>query len=417
MLIFFIIIALLIFSAFFSGSETGLTAASRAKIHKLKSEGSKRANKVYNLLKNKDRLITTILLGNNLVNIAASSLATMVALEYFGDEGVFIVTLLLTIIVLVFSEVLPKSYALKNPESVALNVSHIFDILIKILFPITFLIEKFVNLFIKLFKLEKSAIEELMPGEEALKGAIEMHHAEGDVVKEDKNMLGSILDMNKITVYDIMRHRKDMFILDINIPKEDMVKAVLSSNYTRIPLYSEDSDNIIGVIHVKDLMRHINHHCEGKLDNLNITDVMQEPWFVPERTSLKDQLLNFREKHSHFALVVDEYGSLQGLVTLEDILEEIVGEIEDEHDIGSEPIEITEEGKYIIEGSMAIRDLNRELDWNLPTEDAATLAGLIIQESEIIPEENRIFNYFGFTFRILKRENNQLKLIEVMRNL
>jgi Mg2+/Co2+ transporter CorB len=409
-----IIILLLFCSAFFSGSETALTASSRAKIHKLKSEGDKRASRVAKLLKNKDRLISTILLGNNLVNIAASALATALAIEFFGDEGIIYVTIILTLVVLIFAEVLPKTYAFNNAEKVALFVSAIFSLIIKILTPITFVVEGIVKFFIKLFRLDSSeGVANVMHGTEALKGAIELHHEEGDVIKDDKDMLGSILELSNTEVYHSMKHRKDMETIDLSLSSEEIFNKVVASSYTRIPVYDGDQDNIVGILHGKDLMRAFYNDAKGDATKLNIRDVIKEPWFVPDSTKLKDQLLAFKEKHNHFALVVDEYGSLQGLITLEDILEEIVGNIEDEYDIDFHVIEENIDGSYVIDASIPIRDLNREMDWDLPYDDANTIAGLIINTAEIIPQKGQIFNFHGFRFEIIQRKNNQITKVRI----
>lgn len=414
MLVFSFIILLLLFSAFFSGSETGLTGASKAKIHKFKLEGDKRADRVANLLEDKDKLITTILLGNNLVNIAATSLATSLAISYFGDDGVFIVTIVLTFVILIFAEVLPKTYAIKNSEKVALNVSAPFVLITRILSPITWLVEKMVALFTRMFGMKNGeGMEDIMHGTEELKGAIELHHEEGAVIKDDKDMLGSILELSETGVSEVMKHRKDMETIDISLSTADIVNAVLKSQYTRIPVHEGTQDNIIGILHTKTLMKTLNIDCEGDYSKLNIREIMSEPWFVPDTTSLKEQLLNFKEKHSHFALVVDEYGSLLGLVTLEDILEEIVGNIEDEYDIDYHLIEEKTDGSFIIDGSIPIRDLNREMDWNLPSDEATTIAGLIINKAQMIPSKGQVFNFYGFRIKILEKNKNQITKVAI----
>lgn len=414
MLIISFIVMLLIISAFFSGSETGLTGASKAKIHKFKLEGNKKAERVSKLLEDKDKLITTILLGNNLVNIAASALATALAIKYFGDEGIFYVTIILTLVVLVFAEVLPKTYAIKNAEKVALVVSAPFILIIKLLTPVTWVVTLLVQFFTRLFGMKNDeAMEDIMQGSEALKGAIDLHHQEGSVIKDDKDMLGSILELSETEVHEVMKHRTDMHTIDISLPTEEIVNEVLKGQYTRIPIHEKTQDNIIGILHTKTLMRTLNIDCEGDYSKLEIRDIMLEPWFVPETTSLKDQLLNFKEKHSHFALVVDEYGSLLGLVTLEDILEEIVGNIEDEHDIEYHLIEEQTDGSFVIDGSTPVRDINRELEWSLPVDDATTIAGLLINQAEIIPSIGQVFNFLGFRIKVIEKNKNQITRIEI----
>ncbi len=414
MLILSFIFFLLLFSAFFSGSETGLTGIDRAKIHKLKLEGDKKAERVSKLLDDKDKLITTILLCNNLVNIAATSLSTSLAIQYFGDDGVIVVTAVLTLVVLIFAEVLPKTYAIKNSEKVALLVSAPFSFITKILSPFTWFVDILVKFFTKILGMKNDEnMQDIMHGTDALKGAIELHHEEGSVIKDDRDMLGSILDLHKTEVYEIMKHRKDMEYIDISLSTEEIVNQVLKSQYTRIPLYEDNQDNIIGTIHTKTLMRTLNIECGGDYSKLNIREVMSDPWFVPESTTLKEQLINFKEKHSHFALVVDEYGSLLGLITLEDILEEIVGNIEDEYDVEYHLIEEKTDGSFNIDGSIPIRDLNREMDWNLPVDSATTMAGLLINDAQIIPSVGQIFNFYGLRMEVLEKDKNQITRIKV----
>jgi Mg2+/Co2+ transporter CorB len=414
MLILTFIFFLLFLSAFFSGSETGLTGTDRAKIHKLKLEGDKKAQRVSKLLDDKDKLITTILLGNNLVNIAATSLATSLAISYYGDEGVFLVTAILTLVVLIFAEVLPKTYAIKNSEKVALLVATPFILITKILTPFTWFVDTLVKFFTKIFGMKNDeAMEDIMHGTDALKGAIEMHHEEGSVIKDDRDMLGSILELSETEVHEVMKHRKDMETIDISMSNEEIVNMVLKSQYTRIALYENNQDNIIGTIHTKTLMRTLNIECGGDYSKLDVRAIMTDPWFVPATTSLKEQLINFKEKHSHFALVVDEYGSLLGLITLEDILEEIVGNIEDEYDIEYHLIEEKTDGSFIVDGSIPIRDLNREMDWNLPSDDANTIAGLLINDAEIIPSEGQAFNFYDMRIEVLEKENNQIKKLKI----
>jgi Mg2+/Co2+ transporter CorB len=405
---------LMFLSAFFSGSETGLTAVSRAKIHKLEMEGDKKAKMVSNLRKKKDQLISVILLGNNIVNIAGSALATALAIHYYGEEGVLYATLVMTLLILIFAEVLPKSYAFQNAEKVALAVAPIFSFLVKVLSPITRLIGVLVNAAMWLFRIRQG--EGDMAGAEILRGAIELQHMEGTVVKEDRDMLGSILDLGDTEVEDIMVHRRNMMTLDVDLDKKQFINSVLDSQFTRLPVWEETQDNIIGVLHAKELLRAMN--AIEDTNALDIKSILMDPWFVPSSTTLRDQLQAFRERKNHFSLVVDEYGELLGLVTLEDILEEIVGQIDDEHDTeNSSGIIKKEEGvnTYVIEGATTIRDINRELDWNLPDEEASTLAGLIIHEAQRIPNKGQVFQFFDCRFQILKKVNQQIVSIKVTR--
>ena len=403
------IIILLAFSAFFSGSETGLTGASRAKIHNLQVSGNKRAEMVSNLRKDKDRLIGAILLGNNAVNIAASALATTLAIKYFGDDAVLYVTIIMTFLVLIFAEVIPKTYAFRNAEKVALFVAPILTILVKLFSPITKLVQIVGNLFMFLLGIDIKS-EEKSDGTAALRGAIALHHDEGTMVKDDRDMLGSILDLTETEVGEVMLHRKEMKTISIDETPEKIVNYILDSTYTRIPVWKGNPDNIIGIVHSKDLTRALQN---ADITSVKIKEIMKDPWFIPETTNLKDQLKAFKQKQSHFALVVDEYGSLLGLVTLEDILEEIVGEIEDEHDVAIKGISKLSDGAYAVNGNVTIRDLNRELDWNLPDEEASTIAGLVIHEAQLIPDVKQVFNFHGYRFEMLKKQRNQITSIKI----
>ncbi len=411
------IVFLIIISAFFSGSETGLTGSSRAKIHQLKIEGNKRAKMVSRLREEKDNLIGTILLGNNAVNIAASALATKFAIDSFPDDpdsAVLYVTIIMTFIVLVFAEVMPKNYAFRNSEKVALLVAPIFIVLVKIFTPITILVQLFVDILMKIFGFSVQKDDDTMSDTNALRGAIALHHDEGAVVKSDRDMLGSILDLADMEVGEVMLHRKEMETLDKSTPSSEIIKFVLNSRYTRIPVWEDNSDNIIGVLHSKRLMRALKK-TGGNTDNIDIEKLVSTPWFVPETTTLKNQLHAFRQKHNHFALVVDEYGVLLGMVTLEDILEEIVGQIDDEYDASTKIVNKQKDGSYLVEGSVTIRDLNRELDWNLPDEEAATIAGLIIHEAQLIPDVGQVFVFHGYRFEIKSKNRNQITNIRVSR--
>lgn len=402
------IVFLLIFvSGYFSGSETGLTAASRAKIHNLKQSGNKRAAQVERLRNQKERLIGTILLGNNAVNILASALATSVAIKLYGDDGVLYVTIVLTFTILIFAEVLPKTFAFQNPEKVSLLSAPLMSLLVKILSPITAMVQMGVDMLLRGNKVldEDSSLDEL-------RGTIELHHHEGQVIKRDRDMLGSILDLSHTEVKDVMIHRKNIVSMNVQMPALDIISLVLDNRHTRIPVWQDKPENIVGVLHVKALLQTLRSF-EGKIDEIDILEMASEPWFIPETTMLNDQLFRFRQRRNHMAMVVDEYGNLVGLVTLEDILEEIVGHIYDEYDIAAQGIKRIANGKIEVFGEITIRDLNRAMDWSLPDDDAATIAGLVIHHAETIPEEGQQFEFFGFQFLVLKREQNQITRLQM----
>lgn len=406
-----IIFLLLLISGFFSGSETGLTGASRAKIYKLKNEGNRKAAKVLKLREDKENLIGAILFGNNVVNILATSISAGVMIELFGEDGVLYATAIMTALVLIFAEVLPKTYAIQNSEKVALTVSPIFIYLVRLLSPITRFVQFLVNLVLTFFS-PKENDPDHVSGTDALRGAIEMHHDDGSVIKEDKDMLGSILDLPQMDVADVMVHRKNMVTIDINLPIDELIQMVLDSNYTRIPLWEDNPENIVAILHVKNILRAIKAQKKEGTE-IDIKDISYEPWFVPESTSLSKQLHEFRNKRNHFALVVDEYGALQGLITLEDVLEEIVGDINDEHDTSDENLMSEKDGWYVLNGSATIRDINRQFGWNLPDNDATTIAGLIMHESETIPDTGSIFEYHNFIFDIREKDSNQITQVAI----
>lgn len=409
------ILVLLVISFLFSASETALTAASRAKIHKLLLNGNRRAKMVEKLHKNKDDMISALLLGNNMVNIMASAIGTAISIQLFGEgEGIIYATIIMTALVVIFAEILPKTYAFYNPEKVSLIVAPFVVLLVKILAPIVRGIQWLLKNIMELFgiNLKRTQSIEGITGVDALRGAIELHHAEGEVIKHERDMLGSVLDLAEHMVGDIMVHRKNMIFINIDDEPENIIAEILNGFHTRLPVYKENSDNVIGVIHTKNLVRLV-HSKQGTLTKQDIEGLLMKPWFIPTTTKLKDQLIAFRERRSHFALVVDEYGALMGLITLEDILEEIVGQIDDEHDKVFKGVKHDPAGGYMIDGSVSIRDLNRELDWNLPDDKASTIAGLIMHDVKAIPEVGQRFEFHGFRFTILKKHRNQITSIRV----
>ncbi|MEE8332990.1 MAG: HlyC/CorC family transporter [Alphaproteobacteria bacterium] len=406
------IFLLLILSGLFSGSETALTAASQPRMHLLRKEGDQRALMVTQLFADKEKMIGTILLGNNLTNILASALATSVLIAIFGDAGVVYATGAMTMLVLVFGEVLPKTYAFHNADRVALAVAPTFRHVVTVLTPVTMTINAFIRLTLRLFRIDFEAGHEYAAAHEALRGAIDMHRGEAPTVRQERNMLRSILELAEVDVFDVMQHRQDLVAIDSDLPTSQIIEQIVASPYTRIPLWRGEQDNIIGMLHVKELLRIVNQH-RGDLDSIDIDQYASPPWFVPESTSLIDQLQAFRRRREHFALVVDEYGSLMGLVTLEDIIEEIVGDIVDEHDVAPVGVRPQSDGSYLVDGRVTIRDLNRRFDWRLAEDDAATIAGFVIEIARIIPDQGQIFSHKGFRFEIVDRHRNRIALIRI----
>ncbi len=406
------IVVLLLISSFFSGSETALTAASLPRLHQLAKQGNKRAKSVLDLYARKDRLIGAILLGNNLVNILASSLATYVLLLLFGDAGVAYATMAMTLLIVVFAEVLPKTYAIGNADRAALVVAPPVRVIVTLLAPITYTIQWFVRATVKPFGIQLGEEISIDHREEELRGAIDLHEGPDPDIRHERQMLRSILDLDDVEVEEIMVHRRNVTLIDIAEPAGAIVEQALASPYTRIPLYRDDPDNIVGVLHAKALLREL-HARGGQTEDLDILMLAAKPWFIPETTTLLDQLQAFRTRREHFAIVIDEYGAVMGIVTLEDILEEIVGSIEDEHDVAVSGVRRQPNGSYVIPGTATLRDLNRELEWNLPDDNAVTLAGLILNEARRIPEPGQVFTFYGFRFEIMRRQRNQISSVRV----
>ena len=409
------ILVLLILSAFFSGSETALTAASKPLMHQMDKDGNHRASLVNRLLQKKERLIGSILLGNNLVNILASALATSLLMSMFGEAGVAIATLVMTLLVLIFAEILPKTYAIRHANRTALGIAPIINVIVIVLMPFVAIINFLVRIILTIFGADQHAKGSDEAVQE-LRGAIELHttEAEGEV-KESGVMLRSVLDLADVQVGEIMTHRKGVLAIRADDPVESIISQVLDSPYSRLPLWKDEPDNIIAVIHAKALLREVREHANNtdEINKLDILSIATDPWFIPEYTPLLDQLQAFRERREHFAMVVDEYGSLQGIVTLEDVLEEIVGDISDETDITVPGVNVHPDGSMVVQGDVTIRDLNRQFDWDLPDEEAATIAGLILHESRRIPEVGQSYRFFGFTFEILRRYHHQIKTIRI----
>ncbi|WP_299350382.1 HlyC/CorC family transporter [uncultured Shimia sp.] len=414
------ILALLVLSGFFSGSETALTAASRGKLRSKADKGNRGAKRALSITEDNERLIGSVLLGNNLVNILAASLATAAFTKVFGESGVALATLVMTLLVLIFAEVLPKTYAITRPEEAAATVARPIGLLVTIFAPIVSAVRWFVRLVLRVFGVETDPDSHILAVREEIAGAIQLGHSEGVVEKEDRDRILGALDLSDRTVEEIMLHRSGIEMLDADDDPVSILNQCLESNHTRLPVFKDDPENIIGVIHAKDLFRSMYRRvadADTTLESLaafDLQEVAKKPYFVPETTSLDDQMREFLRRHSHFALVVDEYGSLQGLITLEDILEEIVGEIADEFDTDEEPeIARSEDGQFLIDGAMTIRDLNRATDWQLPDDEANTVAGLVIHEAQMIPTTGQVFSFHGFRFEVMAREANRITTLKI----
>jgi Mg2+/Co2+ transporter CorB len=360
----------------------------------------------------KERLIGAILLGNNLVNIAASAIATSVAITLLGENGVFAATVVMTLLVLIFSEVLPKTYAIHHADRMAVFVGPILRVFVVIFGPVNHAIFLVVRGTLKLVGVDIGNPIGSDQSEEELRGAIDLHAGGSEEVRQERQMLRSILDLGDVEVGEIMTHRKNVVTVNADLPIDELITEVLSSPYTRVPMWRDTPDNIVGVIHAKELFRAAKE-LSGQEEKIDVADVANPPWFIPDATDLLSQLQSFRQRHEHFAIVVDEYGEVLGIVTLEDILEEIVGDIADEHDVEIEGVRQLKDGAVIVEGTVTIRDLNRQFEWKLPDEEASTIAGLVLHEARRIPEIGQVFVFHGFRFEILGRQRNQVTSLKV----
>jgi Mg2+/Co2+ transporter CorB len=407
----FVLVSVLL-SAVFSASETALTASSRATMLQLERQGDRRAGIVNRLMETRERLISALLIGNNAVNITASSLATGVLIGWVGDHGVLYATLVMTFVIVVFAEVLPKTAAFNAPDHLALVVARPIAWTVRLLTPVLVAIEALVRWLLRMFGMRAGEEFSILSPHEELRGAVDLLHREGGVEKHDRDMFSGLLDLRELTVSDVMIHRTEMISINADDPPEDVVKAALEAAVTRIPLWRGKSENIIGILHAKDLLR-VLAAAGGDPTKVDIAAVVRPPWFVPDIRPLSEQLKAFRRRNTQLALVVDEYGELMGLVTLEDILEEIVGDITDEHDVAVPGVRRQPDGSVNVDGGVPIRDLNRVMDWSLPDDEATTIAGLVIHEARLIPEPGQTFTFHGFRFRVMRRHRNRITVLRI----
>src|SRR5271168_1156585 len=400
---FSIVVFCLLVSAFFAASETALTGVSRASMLRLSKQGNQDAAIVSSLSAMRERMIGALLLGNNIANIGASALATGIFTTWFGEVGVLYATGVMTVLVVIFAEVLPKTIAINAPDRVALLVARPMKLMVFLLGPLLTVVEVIVRFLMRLFGIKIGHNQSILSPFERLRGAVDLLHHEGKVEKQDRDMLGGLLDLRELEVSDVMVHRTEMVMINADLPPEELVREVLATEYTRIPLWREKPENIIGVLHAKDLLRAIRA-ADGDTGKIDVSTIALPPWFVPEMRSVSEQLKAFRRRKTHFAMVVDEYGEVEGIVTLEDILEE---------NVVVAGVRAQPDGSVVVDGSVPIRDLNRAMDWNLPDEEATTVAGLVIHEARSIPERGQSFTFHGFRFRVLRRERNRITALRI----
>ena len=409
-----LVVLCLMLGAYMSAAETAITGASRPRMHRLAQQGNKRAVLINGLLDRKDEAVSAVLLGNSVVNILSASLTTAVLTAIFGAAGVVYATIIVGIMVVIFAEVMPKTWALLRADRVALILAPSIVVTLAILGPMARGVAWISRFFLRLIGVQVDRTPEIDEHADVLRGAIELH-GEGqfdDTVPAEKAMLRSVLDLGDRTVGDVMTHRGNVVLIDGDQPMDAIVNQMLAAPYTRIPVQRGEPDNIVGVIHAKDLFRAVK--AAGSPEAVKLEDVMTPPWFIPESTVLFDQLQAFRARHEHFAIVVDEYGALRGIVTLEDIIEEITGDIEDEHDAIKRGVIRREDGSLVCQGDVPIRDLNREFAWGLPEDVAITIAGLVLHEARRIPEVGQTYAFYGFRFEILKREGTRIAELRIV---
>ncbi len=412
------IVVLLALSAFFSASETALTASSRAKLRARADRGDPGAQAALEVTRDSERLIGSILLGNNVVNILSASLATALFTQVLGSGGVAAATLLMTVLVLIFSEVLPKTYAILAPEDLASRVAAPISVFTRIMSPVVIVVRAVVRGLLGIFGIRADQASHLFSVQEEIAGALAIAQSSGTVQKEERDILMGALDLGERSVEEIMLHRSEIEMIDAELAADEVLERVLKSSHTRLPVYRGERENVIGVIHAKDLLRGVRKAIrEGgpqAMETFDVLSTAMPPYFVPDTTPLDEQMQEFMARRAHFALVVDEYGSLRGLITLEDILEEIVGEINDEHDTdATRALAPNPQGDYLVDGAMTIRDLNRALDWNLPDDEANTVAGLVIHMAQSIPTQGQVFSFHGYRFEVVARRENRITRLKL----
>jgi len=409
--LFSILVILILLSAFFSGSETALMRLNKYRLlHLIKSDhlGAKMAHK---LLKKPDRLIGLILLGNNFINIFASSIATILALRLYGEAGIAIAAGLLTFVILIFSEVAPKTWAASHPERLAFFASIIYTPLLKLLYPLVWVINTLSNLLLKTLGIHVNHDADTPLQHDELRTVVT--EAGNLIPEEHKGMLLGILDLQQATVEDIMTPINEIHGIDLDDEKDDIKKQLLNSSYSNLPVFSTNMDSIQGYLRTKDIFKLVQ---SDDFNQEKLLDIQRTPYFIPNNTSLYKQLINFQQNKQRFAFVVNEYGSILGLITLQDVLEEVIGEFTTDPSDSSPDIQKKTDGTLLVSGNITIRELNRSLDWSLPTNGPKTLNGLIIEYLESIPEQGTSLKLYDHPIEIVLMEDNAVKLAKFQSN-
>ncbi|MDR3155620.1 MAG: CNNM domain-containing protein [Holosporaceae bacterium] len=408
------VLVLIAIAGFVSGSETAITGSSRAHIYHLAKKGDARAKKVIALQKNMTTTIGTILVINQIVVYLIPIVSTLFAVHHFSPATTALVQMVIAVLLMVYAEIFPKMLAIQFASRYALFIGPFLKVVVRFLRPVISLMEACAKLSLQLMGITITNSSYETQSDEELRGAIEMHSADAndEEAVQKKSMLKSILDLENVTVGHIMVHRKNLRTIDVSLSIDKISTELMHCPFSRIPAWKDNPENIVGILKVKTFFRELRVNC-NRLEKIKISNIMTPPWFIPETIHLIDQLQNFQKKREHFALVVDEYGGLQGCITLEDILEEIVGEITDEEDAIVSGTRPQSDGSVIVDGSTPIRDLNREFSWNIPEEDAATIAGYIMHELRKIPDAGQVYVLLNFKIEILRRQRNQIGSVKI----
>ena len=407
-LLFSVLAALILLSGFFSSSETGMMSLNRYRLKHLQKQKHRGARRAGKLLQRPDRLIGLILIGNNLVNIFASAIATVIAIRLWGDAGIFVATVTLTLVILIFAEITPKTIAALHPEKIAFPASLVLLPLMKLMLPVVVMVNGVTNGLLRLLGFDPTGGSDENLSSEELRTIVT--DAGQLIPSRHRGMLLNILDLEEVTVDDIMVPRNEVYGVDLDDSDEDILRSIQTSSHTRLPVWREDINNIVGVLHMRSVSRVID--SQG-LDRDALEREMEKPYFIPESTPLHTQLLNFQQKKKPLAVVVDEYGDVLGLVALEDILEEIVGEFTSSLADSEEDIYPQRDGSFIIDGTANIREINKSLDWTLPTDGPKTLSGLILENLESFPDANAGLAIGRYRVEILELEGNVVQAARV----
>lgn len=405
-------VLLFVLSSFFAAAETALTAFSRPRIHRLAKKGNAPAKRIEDLANKMNHTVGSILIGKNAMDILGTSLMTGVFIQLFSESGVIVATIILTLVIIIFIEVMPKMYAISHPETLALGISWIMQKCVQILSPLMYVVQIISEKTFALLGMRISRTESWSSAMEELRSAIDLHGKER--LTHETHMLHSVLDLSTLAVDDILIHRSDVMTIDFDQSLSVIHKQVLNSTYTRVPVWKHSPENIIGILNTKTFLNEYEKHkAEKNKTPFDLKKVLTKPWFIPETTPLLQQMLAFRSKRHHLACVIDEYGSFSGIVSLEDILEVIVGEIEDEHDNHNTQIRPTKDGAYLVEGVVTIRELNKQFNLEIPDATYSTLGGLLIHETRHIPSVGQRFQFFGMRLNIVRKEDQQIDLVRL----